>query len=149
MALPNIEKLTNQMQKNIVSAGLINNYTLTSAGEFIVPLDKQMLKLGDKLTLQNNRIVVGENINAVKIFAQINFSNTKSGAMNIAIKKNGTTIAEVLNYNSNSANNISLYVEAVMEVTESDYIELAGYQYEGTILMSINGRTHITVEAIN
>lgn len=137
------------MQKNIVSAGLSSNHTLTSAGEFIVPLDKQMFKLGDKLTLQNNKIVVGENINAIKIFAQINFSNTKSGAINITIRKNGTIIAEVLNYNPNSANNISVYAEAVIEVAKNDYIELGGYQYADTVLLSAKGRTHITVENIN
>lgn len=149
MALPNVEKIINQMGKNIISAGLDRNYTLAVAGEFTVPLDKQIFKLGDKLTLQNNKIVVGKNINAVRIFAQINFSNTKQGAMNTIIKKNGTTIAEVLGYNIGSSNNISSYAETVVEVAENDYIELSGYQYEGTILMSANGRTHITVEAIN
>ena len=65
-------------QKHILKAILAtDNTTITSSKDYdavLVPLGKQYLKFGDKLSLSNGKIVIGSGVNYIRISAQVMMS---------------------------------------------------------------------------
>lgn len=137
-------------EKNIVTAGLVNNVTLATTGEQELTLNTFKGKVGTRLTLSNGSIVIGAGISMVLVSAMVyaNRSSSAGGACNVIIKRNGTAVAQSINSVPSGSGNQSIVVPPVLlSVEEGTTITLACYGYSGDIISSSVG-THLTVQVV-
>lgn len=95
-----LEKLLKIENKSIISASISTDYTTTSNGYENLPLDKQLLKKGSKLTLhQDGYILVGEGISHVFVSGSVTYRNAvvNGGRQAISISRNSTNEIFTLN----------------------------------------------------
>ncbi len=144
--------LQNQINdKNIITAGMSSNLTLSSTGDTKIPLNSIKTRIGNKLSISNNRINIGQGIAHVKVSCQIyvNRSSGAGGAFNINIRKNGSDVASMTNSGvpagGNRSDNLS---SELIPVQPNDYIEYYFYGYSGDVVRYGTG-TYITVEAVD
>jgi hypothetical protein len=141
-------------EKNIISVYKNNTASLSSYGN--IPLDSVYEKVGTKLSLNNNSIIIGSGIKTVKISAQIWYSISYSTRQWFVIKKNNVMVSSSIYYNT-SAFATAQIMPFIISVSEGDKIELALSNIEGTnpSIMINNGLsdyhcgTYLIVEAID
>lgn len=127
-----IKRIKNLEEANILKACLTSdNTTLTSEGNYSrkeIPLS-QTLKIGTKLSFSNNGIVIGEDVNHIKISTKvIATSPTKSTLCGLNIMKNGQDISCC--YDNTGATwsfNTFSNTKETFEVQPGDVIKLCYY----------------------
>ena len=148
----NYEKTQNQLNdKNIITAGITSNVSISTAGINNITLNKVISSVGNKLSLSNGKIVIGSGVNHVLISGQgqLNVLNGNGDAKNFIILKNTTSVISNLNtilrnYTINVSRGIGAFL---LDVSQGDTISYQVYAGSGdTITASGN---YITVEAID
>ena len=132
-----------QMITTILSA----NQTTTSSDEK-VNLNKVYGSCGDKLTLSNNEVVIGENINVVEISANVHLVyNSPAGSTSLKILKNDSEVISVSESKpSNSQGAQIVFTPIIISVKKGDKIAVSYTGGSGHVLTSY--RTYMTVKKI-
>ena len=122
-----------------------NSYSLPDTGYQILPLD-QYISVGNKLTLSNNKIIVGSGVSKVKISAQVSFNSVATSGVKFATiyKNNDTTSVSVRTI---SARDMIYNSPILVSVSENDEITLKinGSQNDAIRRLLY---TYITVEVV-
>lgn len=152
MALPNYEIVQSKINdKNIITAGLSSNVTISTGGYNNINLNNTIASVGSKLTLSNGKIVIGSGVNHVLISGQgqmyVQVGN--GDAKNFVIQRNGTNIITTLNTIVRSAaTNVARGIGSLLlSVSQGDTISYQVYAGVGD-LVTASGN-HITVEVID
>lgn len=137
-------------EKNIMTAGITSNFTLTASGNNRVPIDKQIAKVGDKFTMSDGKIIVGSGISYVKVSANAMMNSATTGAKNMTIYKNGEQCAISMESRTLTAStNIAKAIAPMLvPVQAGDYFELYLYGAVDDTLLSPSIRTYVTIEAV-
>ena len=98
---------------NSISLGLASDHTIASTSEEKLTMSTQLRKLGSDLTVNEGTVVIGDNINTIKVSAIVNMVNaTANDRVMLVIKKNSSTYVR----------NDSLYVGSPASITIPDII---------------------------
>lgn len=142
----NAENLLNDSAKNIITASVSENYTLTTANYEILPLNIST-KIGNKLQLENNQIIVGSGVSKIKISAKVSFNTLTSGLKWLTLFQNNAAVSAnpmILTGRATLSTN-----EILVNVVEGDKFTL---QINGTNDDVIRGGvayTNITIEVVD
>ena len=138
--------------KNVITAGMSDNLTLSVTGDTVVPLAIAKTQLGNKLSVANNRIYIGAGISKILVSAQVYVNRSQGndhGAFNIQLRKNGSQIADSTNSGMANIGNVSRNITPILiNVSEGDYIDLVYYGYASDVIRSETG-TYVTIEAVD
>lgn len=139
-----------QLEKNVMIAGLSANQTTTITGYEVVSINKIVMSIGDKLTLKNNNIEVGEGINYLKVSAQVFFSDVDMNGKRLeaTIQKNTANVLYTERVGRGVYEAITTGT-VIIPVVKGDKIRLCAGSYTSTGLKITSGdtRTFITVES--
>lgn len=137
-------------EKNIITAystetqkGVSNSTTVTLS---------ESISVGDKLTLQNNAIVIGRGISKVKVSGVIYFENVTDVQIYLfprIMQNNETLLAPIVSKASNQFEAV-VFAEALVEVIEGDKFTL-NVGDVNNLKVDIKGNrnaTYLTVEAV-
>ena len=137
--------------KNIITAGLSSNVTLSTTGETDLTLNSTKGRVGTKLSVSNGSVVIGSDITMVLISAAI-YTNKQSGsgaACNVYIKKNGANVAQAITSGPTGEGNRTTVIPPVLlSVQSGDYITLGCYGYSGDLISASVG-TNLTIQAVD
>lgn len=147
------DDVTELKQKSILSAGINNAISITTAGDNTIAIDKEITKIGNKITIDNGKIKINDDIGKILISAkvQMTLKNNSGNTKNIYIHKNGTSVIDILNEVYRTADNWRFSASASeipISVAKNDVIELKGYFGVGDIIQSQDSRTYITVKEV-
>lgn len=135
--------------KNIISASITSNYTLTSTNSYIkLPLNTS-LSAGTRLTLDstNHNVVVGAGVSKVKISAKVSFNSVSaSGVKWLSIFKNSET--PIANPRTITARDMIYSTDTIVEVQQNDNISIQIIGNNGDVIRNGIGYTNITIEVI-
>lgn len=134
------------LNKNIITAKPSANVKRSGTGDSKIAVIKDN-SVGDKFTVTSGSVYVGSGISKVLVSAYAKYVCT-TGIKNLAIRKNGTSIAEI-NQNANFSSNSSLsfaITPVLIDVTEGDYFDL--YWYGATHDVMYASLTRMTIEAV-
>lgn len=152
MALPNYEIVQSKINdKNIITAGITNNVTISTAGANNISLNQTIASVGSKLTISNGKIVIGAGVNHVLISGQgkMYVATGNGDAKNFIILKNETTVITNLNtlvrqYALNVTRGIGAFL---LNVSQGDTISYQVYAGVGDVVNAAGN--YLTVEAID
>ena len=137
-------------EKNIITASISSNYAIKTDS----PDTYEMLPLstythiGDKLTLENGKIVIGKNVSLVKISAKLSFNTLTAGLKWVTVfGKNDTAV--LANPNQLSGRATVSCSDALVSVKEGDTLELRVLGLKDDVVRSGLAYTYLTVEVIN
>ena len=138
---------------NVITIGLTSDTTTTSTAAYQnidVNLTKQIEKNGDKLTLNNGKVVIGAGVSKVLISGKIT-TYSENSTYGFTISKNTTAI--VSNYEGNPGNSFSVLTinPVLLSVTEGDTIKMQIYHNVANTTKTIrssNIGTCLTVQVI-
>ena len=134
------------LNRNIITAKPSEDVTRSGTGDSKIPVIKAN-SVGDKFTVTSGSVYVGSGISKVLVSAYAKY-NCKTGIKNLAIRKNGTSIAEI-NQHSNFSSNLSLplaITPVLIDVTEGDYFDLWWYGATNDVMQA--ALTRMTIEAV-
>jgi len=151
-----ITNLQNQVNdKNIISATGTSSATASSTGDFSIPITQAIEQIGDKFTISTNRIYVGSGVSKVLVSGQVyfNLAANRGGALNLYIRKNGSSINGQTNggYASTSTRNACLSLPPkLISVSQGDYFDWIAYLYNGDVIRTDSStNTFLTIEVID
>ena len=141
-------------EKNIMTLRPNGNKSITISSTYgsgsRIPLDTLQASIGNKLTNNSNKIVVGDGVNHIKVSA---YSQIKgiANSIELLIRQNGNMVGLVGNTHQNTNQWLAYaMVDIVLSVQEGDSIDLAvRAAATGTIVLGGNDYTHLTVEVID
>lgn len=147
-----ITNLQNQVNdKNIITAGLSSNVTISTGGANNINLNTTIASVGSKLTLSNGKIVIGAGVNHVLIGGQgkMYVATGNGDAKNFIIFKNDTAVITNLNtlvrqYALNVTRGIGAFL---LSVSQGDTISYQVYAGVGDVVSEAGN--YITVEVID
>lgn len=138
-------------EKNIITASITSNVTISTAGQNNINLNKVISSVGSKLTLSNGKIVIGAGVNHVKISGkgQMNITTGNGDGKNFYVDKNTTEIIGSLNtiirqYALNVSRGFGDYL---ISVSQGDTISYRVYAGVGDTVN--NYGNYITVEVVD
>ena len=116
-------------EKNIITAGLSSDYTTPTANTILQITGWTSLDtIGNKLSLSNNKIVIGSGISKVKVSYAVEARSAGSGSINIYLRHNDTLISqEVETFTAANQNGELMYIPRLIDVQENDTIDLVIY----------------------
>lgn len=145
-----VTEIETKMKKNIITAystknqkGVSNSTTVTLT---------ESISVGDKLTLQNNAIVIGKGISKVKVSGVIYFENITAAQIYLfpkIMQNNNTLLAPIVSKASNQFETV-VFAEALVEVIEGDKFTL-NVGDVNNLKVDIKGNrnaTYLTVEVV-
>ena len=152
MALPNYEIVQSKINdKNIITAGITNNVTISTAGSNNISLNQTIASVGSKLTISNGKIVIGAGVNHVLISGQgkMYVATGNGDAKNFIILKNETAVITNLNtlvrqYALNVTRGIGAFL---LDVSQGDTISYQVYAGVGDVVNAAGN--YLTVEVID
>lgn len=137
--------------KNIITAGITNNITISTAGNNNISLNNTIARVGDKLSLSNGKIVIGSGVNHVKVSGkgQMNIITGNGDGKNFYVDHNTTEIISSLNtlvrqYALNVSRGFGDYL---ISVSQGDTISYRIYAGVGDTVN--NYGNYITVEVVD
>lgn len=149
---PSVKVVKEISQKNVIMGVLNDTLTFKPTSDYTtknIPITQSIL-VGNKLSITDNKIVIGKGINIVKVSALINLKSAYSSyTIGISISKNGD--AKMVRYHNKLGTNFdSLTIPTfLMNVQEGDKIGLDLYiDMKDTTFEIIKDRTFISVEEI-
>lgn len=139
----------NYEEKNAITVIMSANQTITTTSATKLNLDTIRSKVGDKLTLQNNSVVIGKGIHHVLVSAQMVVSaHTTDKMRRLAIYKNSAQYVRTMNYVINNWESTAC-APVLMEVEEGDTISLySANEGDSTTITSSPIDTYLTVQAV-
>lgn len=143
----NANELSNEMNHQYIVATVSSSQTITQ--DFKVPFNQTILNSGN-FTLTNSNIIIGENINHIRISFSAIIENWAGSTNYIGaiIKKNNIEVSQTIN-GSPSAYLSAFLPSAIIEVEQNDVIELDLYSPSGGTLRSGSQNTWLCVEKID
>nr|DAP05704.1 MAG TPA: hypothetical protein [Caudoviricetes sp.] len=145
-----IKEIETLMAKNIMTAygtktqeGVSNSTTVALT---------ESISVGDKLTLQNNAIVIGKGISKVKVSGVIYFENLTDAQIYLfpkLIQNSETLLAPITSKANNQFESVT-FAEALVEVAEGDKFTL-NVGDVNNLKVNVKGNrnaTYLTVEAV-
>lgn len=145
-----VTEIETKMKKNIITAystknqkGVSNSTTVTLT---------ESISVGDKLTLQNNAIVIGRGISKVKVSGVIYFENITDAQIYLfpkIMQNDNTLLAPIVSKASNQFEAV-VFAEALVEVIEGDKFTL-NVGDVNNLKVDIKGNrnaTYLTVEVV-
>lgn len=140
--------------RNIISARLTSNLTITTAKEYTqIPIATGN-SLGGSLSVNGGAIEIGAGVKYVKVSANVEWSSIQgNGNKHIRIKRNNDSVMWATAYGDSAGNLVMSLPSRLIRVSEGDLICLYGYSstandvvYAGS---STNGfTTYMTVEVV-
>lgn len=96
-------------ERNIITAKIAASTTISQTNTFQKVNLAQSFKLGNGFSISDGGILVGEEIENVKVDANVLIAFTNSGTFNLIIQKNSDVVARKINSNisGNQASNLS------------------------------------------
>ena len=134
------------LNQNIITAKPSGDVTRSGTGDSKIPVIKAN-SVGDKFTVTSGSVYVGSGISKVLVSAYAKYQ-CRTGIKNLAIRKNGTSIAEI-NQNANFSSNSALpfaITPVLIDVTEGDYFDLYWYGATNDVMQA--SLTRMTIEAV-
>lgn len=142
--------ITNLKNRNVITAGLDSNVTISTAGENKITLNRVKTQTSSGFTISDGKVYVGQGISYVLVTGTI-YVNRGSGAgtaCNSLVKKNGSTITASTNTVPAGQSNHTVTAPLRVEpVSQGDYFELFYYGYSGDLVSSYLG-TSLTIIAV-
>lgn len=142
----NFNELNN---KNAIVAYITNDFTTTGVERERLPLNDYTAKVGNQLTISNNSIVIGENINYVLVSAQVYWYDPIEidRRKTVTIMKNDQIVCVNILYVS------AYYVHqttssTIVSVKQGDIITLNVGGSNGDLVKNYQTGTFLTVVAI-
>lgn len=115
-----IQEQLNTSEKNILTLKASTDINLTTTDEIDVSLKKD-IQLSSKLSISDGKIIVGKDVNYVKISGSINFFDNIDNDVIIAnLYKN----SDIISFSSNKMSRTLLFVDKVIQVSQNDKIYL-------------------------
>lgn len=150
----NITSLQNQIDdKNIITVGIANNVTISTAGYNSVSYDTVIKSIGNKLTLVNGKIVIGAGVHTILVNGQgsLYVKAGNGNAKNFYIYKNTSQyMANVNTFSRTSDSNYTrTYGSMLMPVAENDTISFSVYAGVNDIVLGALSRNYLTIETID
>ena len=139
--------------KSILTAGITDEVTISTAGDNTLSIDKQIAKIGNNIILDNNKIKIAGDIDYVilSIKVQLTLKQNSGDIKNIYVQKNDTSVIEILTENYRTADKMRVNLNAsdiLIPVEQDDTIQLKGYFGVGDIIQAQSSRTYITVKEV-
>lgn len=145
------ERIEAIIQKNIMTAGLTDDYTTTRTNYEKININKVFCVSGDKLTITEEGIKIGAGVSKVKVSGQIYFyTNSKKSCEGASgyIEKNGDTVVAHNQRGAFEYVHVAL-PEKVIDVKEGDVIGLGVVsKQDATVIKNYENGTFLTVEVI-
>lgn len=145
------ERIEAIIQKNVMTAGLTDDYTTTRTNYEKIKINKVFCVSGDKLTITEEGIKIGAEVSKVKVSGQIYFyTNLNSSVKNASgyIEKNGTTVVAHNQRGDFEYAHVAL-PEKVIDVKEGDVIGLGVVsKQDATVIKNYENGTFLTVEVV-
>lgn len=141
------------LQPDIITVALQDNLSCSVVGSYarITGLI-QMLKIGSKLMLSDNKIIIGAGVRKIKINAKITWYAayaTTDPVKYLWIYKNDSVGLAWSTISVQSETYISDAIpEFIVDVNEGDYIDMMYYTAESGASLQSSMRTYITVEVV-
>jgi hypothetical protein len=101
-------RISNLERKNIITVGLSTGYTIENAGNNDLTLDNIIAQVGDRLSLSDGKIVIGEGIHHVLVSGEGMMGAISSGAKNFVITHNNNECLLSMNTYQNVSSNVNL-----------------------------------------
>lgn len=144
--------LAEQSKKHIMTAGLTDNYTTADPSNFEkLKTNKVFCSCGDKLTITEEGIKIGDGVSKVKVSGQIYFYTNVSltGDSVAVIYKNNNQIV-MHNQRLNDDYEHLALPEKLIDVVKGDIINLAvkSEKTSGTLIKNYEDGTFLTVEVV-
>lgn len=146
------ERIEAIIQKNIMTAGLTDDYTTTNLSDLeTLKINKVFCSCGDKLTITEEGIKIGDGVSKVKVSGQIYFYTnvTKTGDSIAAIYKNNKQMVIHNQRFTDNYEHITL-PEKLIDVIKGDIINLAvrSEKATGVLIKNYETGTFLTVEVV-
>jgi hypothetical protein len=140
------------MEANAISAYSSSDLTLTNKDtEYTLTLNRSEISVGNKLTVSNNGVKIGEGINHIKVSGQVYFFSGVSGSkVNVRIYKNNELV--VASYTKLSDDYVHMIVPTrLVSVTKNDIITIGitNSTKDGGVIKSYPSGTYLTVEVVD
>lgn len=152
-AQTDIQDLQNQLNdKNIITVGFSSDFTISTAGNNDIALNKIITQVGNKMTLSNGKIVIGNGVSHILVSGNAFMVIKTNGAKNFLIKQNNQEVIVSMNsFSGVSANmNVSRGLGSkLISVAEGDTIGFSIYGASTEVVSSNTSRTYLTVEVID
>lgn len=137
-------------EKNWIATTLTSDYTLPSNSGVILPVNKLIESVGNKLTVNSDgEIVVGYGVNHIKVVGQAYFYQ---GAVNarksVYITKNNIQIATMNNYANNQYQHFGVS-SPIFAVQQGDKIRLAMIGNANDLIKAYSNGTFLSVEVVD
>lgn len=141
-----ISSIESAIDKNGITVDLSANATVNNS---IIPFNNVRTQIGNKLTLQNNKIVIGSGINYIKVECTISLDyNAPIGEYQFYIRKNGIEeFRDDIDKTENKTGFEGMFSGVLLEVEENDVIDILSAKNTNHIIRSSN-ETYLTVIAI-
>lgn len=149
-----VDANTNLIEKNIVSAYLGSDTTLTSTNRTMLKVNKTACKVGNRLTITDNGVKIGAGVRYVKVGGNAYFYTGTINAMKTATickykaSDGSLTEAVVVNIRPTVQNIHIPLPEKVFEVAEGDAVRLYITGASGDLIKSYHNGTFLTVEVM-
>ena len=115
-----IQEQLDTSEKNILTLKVSTDIDLTTTNEIDVSLKKD-IQLSSKLSISDGKIIVGEDVNYIKISGSINFfDNIDNDVITANLYKN----LDMIGSSSNKMSRALLFVDKVIQVSQNDRIYL-------------------------
>ena len=141
--------------KSFITAKMTSSHTTTTSELEQLEIDTNVTSTGKGLTLTNNSIVVGKNINKVRVSGQIGFSNDGSSPQGFSKIIEGYICVNNKNVIRNGCIQGMTYSTVnlgakIIPVKEGDIITIKGRtrNYTGGTISSNDELTYLTVEVV-
>lgn len=142
----NFDELDEKTEHHIITASMSSNFTKSTTDYEILPLNTWVI-VGNKLTINNNSIVVGSNVSIVKVSAKLSFNSVASSGLKwLTIFKNNEAVSA--NPSNLSSRNMVYSTDTLVEVSAGDTITLKVNGSVGDIIRYGVAYSNITVEVI-
>lgn len=133
------------LEKNIITASFETPFVKKIAS-YEKMIFTSEVKVGNKLSIENGNVVVGENISKVKVSANVGNAITSATKLSSRILRNDTSITEGIVANPAYYSTISIS-EKIINVSEGDVISL---EVAGAVGDKISwATTYLTVEVVD
>ena len=142
----NFNELDEKSDKNIITASMSSNFTKTTPDYETLPLNTSLI-VGNKLSLNNNSIIVGSDVSKVKVSAKLSFNSVaNSGLKWLTIFKNNDAVSA--NPTNLSSRNMVYSTDTLIEVSVGDIITLKVNGSVGDVIRYGIPYSNITVEVV-
>lgn len=134
---------------NAITVGISSDFVISGTAEETIPISVVRTQKGNNLELKNNSIVIGDNIEFIKVSANVMINNYQTDDLRrISVKKNTSAMARTITYVSQKFTPL-IITPYIIPVTKGDVITFTSNNNgASTTIYNAQRDTYFTVEAI-